>query len=185
MIFSVTPAFWQVGNATAGVELDVDKIEKGQEHPRAIESRRPALKDTHLEAIDVHLTGEGGSYEGTIMSIGGSGRIRIAHLVTLLKPGAQAKVNGFSLSGGAQRTDCKTNIHHIADGTTSQQLQKNMVVSKSYPLFQFNVAHSRVLQTSRLIPSAVTPRYIQSRATLIHKGFFDNFSSSTRFFLKS
>jgi len=124
------------GLVTAGVELSDDAVEKGQPLPRNVEAERPAMKDTHFEAIDVHTMGEDGAYEGTIMSFGGSGRVRIAHSVSLLQPRAHAKINGFSLSGGAQRTDCKTNIHHAAQGTTSEQIQKNMIGGRSTGAFR-------------------------------------------------
>jgi Fe-S cluster assembly scaffold protein SufB len=121
------------GMVTPGVELNEDDdassgaANDGALTPRVIESQRPALKDTHLEAIDVNVCGENGAYTGTLMSLGGSGRIRVALSVSLLRTGAEATINGFSLSGGAQRTDVKTNIHHISQGTKSRQIQKNMI----------------------------------------------------------
>jgi Fe-S cluster assembly protein SufD len=115
------------GLVTAGTEKSDDWFAEGTPLAREIESERPALKDTHFETIDVHIMGDDGAYEGTLLSVGGSGRVRFAHSVSLLRPRAHAKINGFSLSGGAQRTDCKTNIHHIAQATTSEQVQKNMI----------------------------------------------------------
>lgn len=124
------------GMVTAGVEQRDDCIAEGEPLPRSVEAERPEMKDTHLEAIDVHVMGDGGSYEGTIMSFGGSGRVRIAHSVSLLRPGSHAKINGFSLSGGAQRTDCKTNIHHVAQGTISEQIQKNLIGGRATGSFR-------------------------------------------------
>lgn len=124
------------GMVTAQVERSDDSFEDGEPIPRFVEAERPELKDTHFECVDVHVAGDDGSYEGTIMSLGGSGRVRIAQSVSLLRPRAHAKLNGFSLSGGAQRTDCKTNIHHIAQGTTSEQLQKNMIGGRATGAFR-------------------------------------------------
>ena len=47
--------------------------------------------------------------------------------LSLLRPDASAGVKGFSLTGGAQRTDVKTNIHHMGQRTMSRQIQKNMI----------------------------------------------------------
>jgi Fe-S cluster assembly scaffold protein SufB len=124
------------GIVTGGVEKSDAMIKEGEELPREIESKRPQLKNTHLDAIDVHLMGDNAVYKGALMSVGGSGRIRITHSVSLLRPGAHATVNGFSLSGGAQRTDIKTCIHHIAQGTTSEQLQKNMIGGRATGAFR-------------------------------------------------
>lgn len=124
------------GTVTPGVEKGDDAFAEGEPIARFVEAERPAMKDTHLEAIDVHVMGEEGSYEGTVMSVGGSGRIRIALSVSLLRPRASAKINGFSLSGGAQRTDIKTNIHHAAQGTISEQIQKNMIGGRATGSFR-------------------------------------------------
>ena len=145
------------GLVTGGVELSDDDLEEGQPNPRAIESERPALKDTHLEAIDVHIVGEGGGYQGTMMSLGGSGRVRVAMSVTLLKTSTTANVNGFSLSGGAQRTDMKTNIHHIADDCVSRQLQKNMIGGRATGAFRGRI---RVEQSAQLTDSQQLSRTI-------------------------
>eukprot|EP00547_Thalassionema_nitzschioides_P004310 CAMPEP_0194221596 /NCGR_PEP_ID=MMETSP0156-20130528/30932_1 /TAXON_ID=33649 /ORGANISM="Thalassionema nitzschioides, Strain L26-B" /LENGTH=671 /DNA_ID=CAMNT_0038952049 /DNA_START=54 /DNA_END=2069 /DNA_ORIENTATION=+ len=115
------------GMVTGGTELGKKDLSEGEILPREIESKRPALKDTHLEAIDVQLVGDEASYEGVLLSIGGSGRLRIAQNVAILRPGCHASVKGLSLTGGAQRTDIKTNLHHVAQGATSEQLQKNMI----------------------------------------------------------
>jgi Fe-S cluster assembly scaffold protein SufB len=137
------------GFVTPGVEQNDDEVKEGEPLPREIESQRPALKDTHLEAIDVHIVGENGSYEGTVMSVGGSGRVRVAHSVTLLKPRAHAKVNGFSLSGGAQRSDCKTSIHHVAQGTSSEQVQKNMIGGRSVGAFRGRIRVEQSAQQTK------------------------------------
>jgi Fe-S cluster assembly scaffold protein SufB len=145
------------GTVTPGVEQNDDAIKEGEPLPREIESQRPALKDTHLEAIDVHIVGEKGSYEGTVMSVGGSGRVRVAHSVSLLKPGAHAKINGFSLSGGAQRTDSKTNIQHVAQGTSSKQVQKNMIGGRSVGAFRGRI---RVEQSAQQTASQQLSRTV-------------------------
>jgi Fe-S cluster assembly protein SufD len=145
------------GMVTAGVENSDDSIEEGKPLPRVVESERPAMKDTHFEAIDVHVMGEDGSYEGTIMSFGGNGRVRVAHSVSLLRPRAHAKINGFALSGGAQRTDCKTNIHHAAQGTTSEQIQKNMIGGRATGAFRGRI---RVEQSAQQTDSQQISRSV-------------------------
>ena len=145
------------GLVTPAIEQSDDEVEKGEPLPREVESVRPALKDSHLEAVDVHMMGNDSGYEGTVMSVGGSGRVRIAHSVTLLKPGTSAKINGFSLSGGAQRTDCKTNIHHIAQGTTSEQVQKNMIGGRATGAFRGRI---RVEQSAQQTDSQQLSRTI-------------------------
>jgi len=124
---------------------------------RKTESNRPAMKDTHLEAIDVHVIGEEGIYKGTMMTLGASGRVRVSLSCTLLKPGSWAYVNGFSLSGGAQKTDMKTNIHHIADGTESRQVQKNMVGGRATGAFRGRI---RVEQSAQQTNSEQVARTI-------------------------
>lgn len=145
------------GMATGGTEISDEEVEEGAERPRETEAKRPELKDTHLDAIDVHITGENASYKGTMMNFGGSGRVRVTHSVTLLQPGAHATVNGFVLSGGAQRTDCKTNIHHIAQGTTSEQLQKNMIGGRATGAFRGRI---RVEQSAQQTDSQQLSRTI-------------------------
>jgi Fe-S cluster assembly protein SufD len=110
-----------------------------------------------MEAIDVHLVGERARYEGTMMGMGGSGRVRIALSATLLKPGTSATVNGFSLAGGAQKTDMKTCIHHIADKCTSRQIQKNMVGGRATSAFRGRI---RVEQSAQQTDSEQLSRTI-------------------------
>ena len=69
---------------TPGVEAGSVDEEEGVESPREKESKQKELKDTHFESIDVLVTGDDGWYEGTILSLGGSGRSRIATASTLL-----------------------------------------------------------------------------------------------------
>uniref|UniRef100_A0A7R9WNL7 SUF system FeS cluster assembly SufBD core domain-containing protein n=1 Tax=Craspedostauros australis TaxID=1486917 RepID=A0A7R9WNL7_9STRA len=145
------------GMPTPGVELKEKDLEEGAPLPRTVEANRPELKDSHLEAVDVHLVGERALYDGVIMSIGGSGRVRISHYVSLLKPEATAKVNGFSLSGGAQVTECKTNIHHIAQATNSEQLQKNMVGGRATGSFRGRI---RVEQSAQQTDSQQLSRSV-------------------------
>jgi Fe-S cluster assembly scaffold protein SufB len=145
------------GMVTAGVEVSDDSVEEGQLPPRTVEAGRPEMKDTHFEALDVHVMGDDGRYEGTIMSFGGSGRVRIAQSVSLLRPRSHATVNGFSLSGGAQRTDCKTNIHHVAQGTTSEQIQKSMIGGRSTGAFRGRI---RVEQSAQQTDSQQISRSV-------------------------
>lgn len=145
------------GDVTSGVEKSDDDLRENEIAPRKIESERPALKDTHFETIDVQLMGKDAAYEGTLMSVGGSGRIRIAHSVSLLQPGVHAKINGFSLCGGAQRSDCKTNIHHIAQGTSSEQMQKNMIGGRATGAFRGRI---RVEQSAQQTDSQQLSRTV-------------------------
>ena len=124
------------GVPTGGVELNDEDVKEGEPSPREVEAARAELKDTHLEAIDVHLIGNKAGYQGTMMGLGGSGRIRTSMSVTLLKQETVAVVNGFALSGGTQQTDMKTNIHHIADDTISRQAQKNMIGGRATGSFR-------------------------------------------------
>jgi len=145
------------GTPIGGVEMNDDDVKEGEEKPRDIEARRPELKNTHLDAIDVQVLGDDASYEGIVMSVGGSGRIRIAHSVSLLRPGTHATLKGFSLSAGSQQTDVKTTIHHIAQGTTSEQLQKNMIGGRSTGAFKGRI---RVEQSAQQTDSQQLARTV-------------------------
>jgi Fe-S cluster assembly scaffold protein SufB len=141
------------GLVTSGVENQSDE----EVTPRDIEAKRKALKDTHFEMIDVHVTGDDGSYEGTVLGIGGNGRSRIAVCMSLLRPRSHAGIKGFSLAGGAQRTDMRTNIHHIASGTTSAQAQKNMIGGRATGTFKGRI---RVEQSAQQTDSEQLARTI-------------------------
>jgi len=150
------------GIVTAGVELSDEEADLAFENgsgarPREVEAQRPELKDTHLEAIDVHIMGGKSAYEGTVVSVGGSGHVRLALSVSLLSPEAEATVNGFCLSGGTQRADVKTNIHHIAQGTTSRQVQKNMIGGRSTGSFRGRI---RVEQSAQQTDSEQLSRSV-------------------------
>jgi Fe-S cluster assembly scaffold protein SufB len=145
------------GFVTPGVERSDDDLDENEAAPREIEAARAELKDTHFETIDVQLLGEDAGYEGTLMSVGGSGRIRIAHSVSLLRSGAHAKISGFSLCGGAQKADCKTNIHHIAQGTSSEQIQKNMIGGRATGAFRGRI---RVEQSAQQTDSQQLSRTV-------------------------
>jgi Fe-S cluster assembly scaffold protein SufB len=145
------------GMVTAGVEKSDSDFGEGEPTARSVEAERPELKDTHLECVDVQCIGDDSSYEGVVMSVGGSGRIRISHSVSLLRPQAHAKVYGFFLSGGAQRHDCKTNIHHAGQGTTSDQIQKNMIGGRATGAFRGRI---RVDQSAQQTDSKQISRTI-------------------------
>ena len=145
------------GMVTAGVEKSDNEFGEDESVARLVEAERPELKDTHLDCVDVQCIGDDSSYEGTLMSVGGSGRIRVAHSVSLLKPRAHAKVYGFFLSGGAQRHDCKTNIHHAGQGTTSEQIQKNMIGGRATGAFRGRI---RVEQSAQQTDSQQISRTI-------------------------
>merc|ERR1711966_625215 len=104
--------------------------------PHQVEAERPALRDAHLHCVDAHVIGDGGRYTASLMALGGTGRSRLGIAGHPLRPAAFASVNGFPLSGGAQRTDTRTNIHHMAQGTTSRQEQRNMVGGRSTASFR-------------------------------------------------
>jgi Fe-S cluster assembly scaffold protein SufB len=145
------------GVVTPGTEKTDEELKEGETSPREIEAKRPELRDTHLEAIDVQIVGDDGDYKGTMMNTGGSGRVRVALSVALLRPGSHATVNGFCLSGGAQRTDIKTNIHHVAQGTTSEQNQRNMIGGRATGAFRGRI---RVEQSAQQTDSAQLSRSI-------------------------
>ena len=145
------------GMVTGATEVSDNDVPEGTATPRSIEAQRPALKDTHLEALDVHCVGDDAKYANTVMSIGGNGRVRIAMTVALLRPGSHAVLKGFSLSGGAQRTDIKTNIHHIAQATTSEQLQKCMIGGRATGAFRGRI---RVEQSAQQTESNQLSRTI-------------------------
>eukprot|EP00977_Amphora_coffeiformis_P017232 scaffold5524_cov175-Amphora_coffeaeformis.AAC.7 len=134
------------GIVTRGVERSDDSFAPGETTARVLEAARPALQDSHLEAIDVHVMGEKGAYQGAVMALGASGHSRVALSVSLLQSEAFAAVNGFSLAGGAQRADIKTNIHHIAQGTSSRQLQKNMIGGRATGSFRGRIRVERSAQ---------------------------------------
>lgn len=145
------------GIVTPRTELNDEEVEEGTALPREIEANRPELKDTVLEALDVHITGEDGDYTGTVMAVGGSGRVRVAMSVSLLRPGSNARVNGFCLSGGAQKCDVKTNIHHVAQGTSSQQDQRTMIGGRATGAFRGRI---RVEQSAQQTNSEQLSRTI-------------------------
>jgi Fe-S cluster assembly scaffold protein SufB len=145
------------GMVTAGVEKSDSEFGEDEPTARMVEAERSELKDTHLECVDVQCIGDESSYEGVVMSVGGSGRIRISHSVSLLRPESHAKVYGFFLSGGAQRHDCKTNIHHAGQGTTSEQIQKNMIGGRATGAFRGRI---RVDQSAQQTDSQQISRTI-------------------------
>jgi Fe-S cluster assembly scaffold protein SufB len=127
--------------------MPVPGLEKADsDAARERESKRPALQNTVLENLDVHCAGTACSYTGTVLSMGGNGRVRIATTITLLKPTASCNLQGFSLAGGTCRSDMKTCIHHIADGCRSQQLQKNMVAGRATSSFRGRIRVERSAQ---------------------------------------
>mmetsp|Transcript_6847 Transcript_6847/g.15130 ORF Transcript_6847/g.15130 Transcript_6847/m.15130 type:complete len:706 (-) Transcript_6847:114-2231(-) len=147
------------GIVTSRVEMSNDEAsaESLSQTPREVEAARPALRNSNFQAIDVHVTGDDGSYSSSLMELGGNGRSRLAISTNLLRPGAFASVNGFALSGGAQRTDMRTNIHHMAQGTTSRQEQRNMVGGRSTASFRGRI---RVEQSAQQTDSEQLSRTI-------------------------
>ena len=147
------------GIVTSNVEMSDEEVANAKldENPRDVEARRPALRNSNFEVIDVHVTGDGGSYDSSILELGGSGRSRLAISASLLRPGAMATINGFALSGGAQRTDMRSNIHHMAQGTKSRQEQRNMVGGRSTASFRGRI---RVEQSAQQTDSEQLSRTI-------------------------
>ena len=147
------------GVVTSNVEMSDEEVANAKldENPRDVEARRPALRNSNFEVIDVHVTGDGGSYDSSILELGGSGRSRLAISASLLRPGAMATINGFALSGGAQRTDMRSNIHHMAQGTKSRQEQRNMVGGRSTASFRGRI---RVEQSAQQTDSEQLSRTI-------------------------
>ena len=125
--------------------------------PREVESQRPALRNVNFQVIDAHIVGDSGSYISSVLELGGTGRSRIAVSATLLRPGAFASIDGFALSGGAQRTDMRTNIHHVAQGTISRQEQRNMVGGRSTASFRGRI---RVEQSAQQTDSKQLSRTV-------------------------
>jgi len=122
---------------TGGIPTaNVDRSGSQFDAARETEAKRPALRDTHLECIDVQLISEHSVYKGTMMGLGGCGRSKLAMTTTLLQPQTHSEINGLSLSGGDQTVDMRTTIHHIAHDTTSEQAQKNMVGGRATATFK-------------------------------------------------
>ena len=154
------------GTVTSRVEMSDEELEAASKsadpatfvsNPREVEAQRPGLRNTHFQSFDVHITGEEGAFASSLMQLGGTGRSRIAISTTLLRPGASTTINGFALSGGAQRSDMRTNIHHIAQGTFSKQDQRNMVGGRSTASFRGRI---RVEQSAQQMDSEQLSRTI-------------------------
>lgn len=126
--------------------MPVGGVEARDDDLRTKEASRKASANTVLEVLDVHCAGDLSTYNGTIVSMGANGRTRLASSISLLRPSSSCLLRGFSLSGGNCRTDIKTNIHHIADGCTSEQLQKNMISGRATTSFRGRVRVEQAAQ---------------------------------------
>eukprot|EP00934_Nitzschia_sp_Nitz4_P009486 Nitzschia sp. Nitz4//scaffold86_size83305//33503//35834//NITZ4_005256-RA/size83305-snap-gene-0.166-mRNA-1//-1//CDS//3329559232//9476//frame0 len=124
------------GTVTPLVERNDGDFAKGEPKARVVEAARPEMKDIHFETIDAHIVGDRGSYEGALVSLGGSGHTRFGVTISLLKPESRAKLYGFAMAGGLQSLEMKSTIHHIAKETYSEQLQKNMVGGRATTSFR-------------------------------------------------
>jgi len=186
------------GMVTAGVG-DVAENDGNDLASREIEAKRTALRNTHMESIDVHVIGDKGTYEGTVLNFGGNGRSRIITSNTLLRPGSHATMNGLSLTGGAQRSELRSLIHHIAQGTTCKQLQRNMVGGRGLASFRGKIrveqsaqqtAADQLIRTILLsdksrawaIPSM---EIIADDVTCAHGATISDLSSEELFYLRS
>lgn len=137
--------------------MPVPGVEQQDDMARAVEANRPALQNTHFEALDVHCAGREAHYDNAILSIGGNGRTRISSSVSLLQPSASCNLAGFCLANGNCRSDIKTNIHHIADGCESRQLQKSMVAGRATASFRGRI---RVEQSAQQTDSQQLSRTV-------------------------
>jgi len=124
------------GYPTPKVEVRNVDADQNSPTPQEIESQRPALQNTHFDIIDVHTTGVNATYDHTCLGVGGNGRSRISMCTSMYQDGCNVNLNGFSLAGGAQRSDIRTTIHHISPNTQSTQIQKNMVGGRATTLFK-------------------------------------------------
>ncbi|GMH53575.1 hypothetical protein TrST_g6845 [Triparma strigata] len=113
-------------------EADVENDEGAREQ----EMKRTQIQNTLFETISAHVNGENGSFETAMIGSGGHGRSRVCLEVHLLEEGSHAGVKGLVMSGGVQRVDMRTNIHHIASGCTSRQSQRNLVGGRSGATFK-------------------------------------------------
>jgi Fe-S cluster assembly scaffold protein SufB len=137
--------------------MPVSGVENADVTVREAEALRSALQNTVFENLDVLCAGSGSHYSGTMISVGGTGRTRLATSISLLKPGSSCRLSGFSLAGGNCRADLKTNIHHIADGCKSEQLQKNMVAGRATTSFRGRI---RVEQSAQQTESQQLSRTV-------------------------
>ena len=103
---------------------------------RALESVRPALQHTSFETIDAQLLGEGAVYRAAMVSAGGCGRNRVCFGAALMEEKTHVEVKGLAVSGGMQKVDMRTNLHHIAAGCTSEQAQRNVIGGRSTSTFR-------------------------------------------------
>ncbi len=87
----------------------------------------PAFQKCNFQAIDVHADGNDMWYKSSIMEMGGCDHSCLTISASLLYPEAFTRINGFALSGGAQRIDMCMCTHHLAQGATLIQKQHTMV----------------------------------------------------------
>ncbi|GMI31040.1 hypothetical protein TrRE_jg6919 [Triparma retinervis] len=116
------------GTFEGNVDIDDEAMER--------ESQRPELQNTLLETISVHLNGQFASYNNAMIASGGSGRSKVALSAHLMEENTHVSIKGLCMSGGAQKMDMRTNIHHIASGCTSEQAQRNVVGGRSGTSFK-------------------------------------------------
>jgi len=123
-------------------EADVEN----DDDARGREMGRTQIQNTFFETISAHINGEGGRFETAMIGSGGHGRSRISLEVHLMEEGTHAGVKGLVMSGGVQRADMRTNIHHIASGCTSRQSQRNLVGGRSGATFKGRIRVERSAQ---------------------------------------
>jgi len=135
----------------------IPDVEDDDNTPRDQETKRPPIRDVHLECLDVHVTGSQGNYKGNVLAFGGMGRSRISMTLTLANGGACGAINGLMLSGGLQRTDMRTTIHHVAEACKSIQQQRNMLGGRASQTFKGRI---RVEQDAQKTDSSQLARTI-------------------------
>mmetsp|Transcript_51473 Transcript_51473/g.62023 ORF Transcript_51473/g.62023 Transcript_51473/m.62023 type:complete len:370 (-) Transcript_51473:224-1333(-) len=98
---------------------------------RTKEANRAALKNTHFEVIDAHLTGGDAVYKSTVIEMGGNGRNRIGYTANILQPNQEVFLDAMVLTGGVQKSDIRTTLHHSGYKSVSKQQLKFMVGGRS------------------------------------------------------
>lgn len=120
------------GMVAQNLEQDNITITAGRE----AENARPASRNLHMECINVQHTAKFARYKGTIVAVGGNGRSRTCVSSSLAHHACHASISGLLLSGGTQRNDMRTTVHHMAQGTTADQIQKNLVGGRATATFK-------------------------------------------------
>lgn len=106
-------------------------VESQDKAIRTKEANRAALKNAHFEVIDAHLTGGDAVYKSTVIEMGGNGRNRIGYTANILQPNQEVNFDAMVLTGGVQKSDIRTTLHHAGYKSVSKQQLKFMVGGRS------------------------------------------------------